>query len=84
MRVNTHLMNLVRQILEAEEAKSKLDADSKEARWAADKIADLKDDAITEMIRSAPFKTTYTSSSALQKLNETIQLFAIFGKEDQV
>jgi hypothetical protein len=82
MKINTHLLNLFSQILEAEQAYANPpEGTGKDRNFYSREVVRLKDAAVAEMISSAPFATTYTAQTAQIKLGQTLELFKVYEKE---
>lgn len=86
MKINTHLLNLVTQILQVEEKKRAAHISDNQVVWdkQSKEVVRLKTAAVEDMIATAPFKSTYNEETALLKLNQTLEMFKIYGKEDHV
>lgn len=82
MKINTNLLNLITQILEAEMRYEKESEEGGDQRqFFSNELVRLKDAAVNELISSAPFATTYTKQTAIIKLGQTLELFKIHRPE---
>lgn len=81
MKINTNLLNLIRQILELDERRHGLQ-NGPEWSTHSKEVVRLKDAAVADMIATAKFETTYTRETALIKLNQTLEMFKIYDKHE--